>query len=76
MRKYDAEMSKRLQEELFKLADNVPETALKIGCNPQSVYNWLNLGALPSSYYFHSFHRAGMDVMYIITGERGTNTHV
>ena len=70
MRKVDPEMRKRLVEELWKLDGTYAEIAERIGCNKTTIGLWINSDCMPSAYHFANFHRAGMDVIYILTGER------
>jgi hypothetical protein len=63
-------MHDRLVEELWKIGDTQQEIAEKIGCHPQTIGPWLRLDYMPSGYHFANFHRAGMDIIYILTGER------
>lgn len=70
MRKTDPKMHDRLCEELWNLGNTQAEMAAKIGCNPATIYQWLTNGYTPSAYHFANFHRAGMDIIYILTGER------
>jgi hypothetical protein len=63
-------MHNRLVEELWKLGDNHREIAAKIGCHPGTIYAWIGHDYIPSAYHFANFHHAGMDIIYILTGER------
>lgn len=70
MRTVDPKMHDRLLEELWKLGDTYGEIAGKIGCHYQTVSKWVSQVYIPSAYHFANFHRAGMDIIYILTGER------
>lgn len=70
MRKKDPAMHKRLCEEIYKLGESNKIAAEKLNCDPSLVGEWLRYGYMPSVYYFANFHRAGCDVIYILTGER------
>ena len=70
MRKVDPLMHDRLVEELWKLGDTNKEISEKIGCFHQTVGTWVNQAYMPSAHHFANFHRAGMDIIYILTGER------
>ena len=70
MRRVDPNMHDRVVEELWKLGDTNVIIAEKLGCNYQTVTQWLNQTYIPSAYHFANFHRAGMDIIYILTGER------
>jgi hypothetical protein len=70
MRNRDMGMHKRLCEEIYKLGDSNAEVAKKLHCHPNTVGQWLTHEHIPSVYFFKNFHEAGMDIMYIITGER------
>ena len=70
MRKADPKMHDRLLEELWKLGNSNREIGEKIGCHQNTIGQWVNNGYTPSAYHFANFHRAGMDVIYILTGER------
>jgi transposase len=70
MRKSDPYISQRLCEELWKLGNTNAEIAAKVGCHETTIYQWITNGYTPSGYHFANFHRAGMDIIYILTGER------
>ena len=70
MRKTDPKMHERLLEEMWKLGNSYREISEKIGCHQATVTQWVNNGYTPSAYHFGNFHRAGMDIIYILTGER------
>lgn len=70
MRKIDPLMHGRLCEELWKLGNSYVEIAAKIGCHYTTIYQWITNDYIPSGYHFANFHRAGMDIIYILTGER------
>lgn len=70
MRRVDPEMHSRLAEELWKLGNTHKEIAEKIGCHQCTIYSWLTDSYIPSAYHFANFHKAGMDIIYILTGER------
>lgn len=70
MRKVDPLMHDRLCEELWKLGDSHREISEKIGCHQKTIYAWITQGYIPSGHHFANFHRVGMDIIYILTGER------
>lgn len=70
MRKNDPGMHKRLCDELFRLGGSNAEVAEKLGCHPNTVNQWLTHEHIPSAYFFARFHQAGMNIIYILTGER------
>lgn len=70
MRKGDPKIQERLCEELWGLGGTYAEMARKIGCHQNTIGMWVNRECLPSAYHFANFHRAGMDIIYILTGER------
>lgn len=70
MRRVDPEMHERLVQELWMVGPTYREIAEKIGCNQATVYQWITNSYMPSAYHFANFHRAGMDIIYILTGER------
>ena len=70
MRKIDLKMHDRLVEELWKLGDTNKKIAEKIGCHDRTIAAWVSKDYIPSGYHFANFHRAGMDIIYILTGER------
>ena len=70
MRRVDPAMHDRLVEELWKQGKTNREIANKIGCRPETVGSWVNQEFIPSAHHFANFHRAGMDIIYILTGER------
>lgn len=72
MRITDYNMRIRAAEELRKLGRNHYVIAEKIGCSPQLVKYWLELGGLPSAHYLKRLHELGCDIIYIIVGD----THV
>lgn len=70
MRKVDPKMHDRLVEELWKVGNTYKEIANKIGCHDRTIYSWITQDYIPSAYHFANFYRAGMDIIYILTGER------
>ena len=70
MRKQDPKLRERLLEELWKLGNTYREIAEKIGWHQNTIGQWVNQDYTPSAYHFTNFHRAGMDIIYILTGER------
>lgn len=70
MRKQDPGIHDRLLEELWKLGGSYREIGEKIGCHQNTIGQWVNHDYTPSAYHFANFHRAGMDIIYILTGER------
>lgn len=70
MRKGDPDISNRLREELWKLGGTYAEMAEKIGCHQNTIGQWVNKDYIPSAHHFAHFHRVGMDIIYILTGER------
>ena len=69
MRRVDPQMHERLCQELWKLGDTNDEIAAKVGCGKSTIYQWVTHQYIPSGYHFANFHRAGMDIIYILTGE-------
>ena len=72
-RHYDYDISERLIEELYKLGRTSREIAERTGCSSHLVWNYLN-GSIPSVVMMKQLHKAGCDIMYIITGE-ANSTH-
>lgn len=69
-RHYDPTIHDRLVEELWKLGETNKEISEKIGCHYNTIGQWINKDFIPSTHHFANFHRAGMDIIYILTGER------
>lgn len=64
-------MHERLVEELWRIGDGSPtKIANLIDCDRQCVFRWLSLGALPTLPNFQALVNAGVDAMYVLTGER------
>lgn len=70
MKHKDLTMCGRVAEEIYKLGDTNRGAARKIGCDHHAISDWLSGRAVPSAYYLKAMHEAGMDVIYILTGER------
>lgn len=68
--KRDPGLHTRLCEEIYKLGDSNSVVGKKLHCHPNTVGQWLTNEHTPSAYFFKDFHNAGMDIMYILTGER------
>lgn len=68
--KRDLGLHKRLCDELFRLGGSNAEVAKKLHCHPNTVNQWLTNEHTPSAHFFKNFHDAGMDIIYILTGER------
>lgn len=68
MRNYDYDISQRVIEELLKLGSTAQEIAPKVKCTPQLVWHYLN-GGIPGTIIMKRLHKAGCDILYIITGE-------
>lgn len=67
-RHYDYDISERLIEELYRLGDSPKEIAARTGCSYNLVWNYLD-GSIPSVVMMKRLHKAGCDILYIITGE-------
>ena len=70
MAKFDFDMYDRLIEEISRISKNQSELARKIGASRNLVYVWLNNYTIPSPYYLARLYEQGMDVIYVLTGER------
>lgn len=69
----DPAMGERLIEEILRSKYDRTELANELGCHPDTINYWLYGGGIPHAYYLAAFHRAGFDVIYILTGERTRN---
>ena len=67
--KRDSEMHKRLCDEIYRLGGSNSEVGKKLHCHPNTVHQWLTHEHIPSAYFFKNFYEAGMDIIYILTGE-------
>ena len=72
MQRRDPDLHKRLCDEIYRLGGSNSEVAKKLNCHPNTVNQWLTNEHTPSAYFFKDFHNAGMDIMYILIGERST----
>jgi transcriptional regulator with XRE-family HTH domain len=70
MKLKDSIMVERLCEELYSLSGTHREIARRIGCDRHSVTAWINGLSLPSAYHLKGMYLAGIDVIYILTGQR------
>ena len=70
MKRKDSIMTERVAEEIYKFGLNNTEMARKLGCHRNAVVDWLTGRSIPSAFHLNSMHLAGMDVIYILTGER------
>lgn len=61
---------KRLAEELFKLPYKNVEIGYKIDCDPSNVSKWEFGRHLPGLYHLAGLYEIGVDVIYVLTGER------
>ena len=68
--KIDYDMTPRFQEEFYRTGLSNTELSAKIGCDGSNISRWLAGGSIPNPYYLARFHKAGLDVIYILTGER------
>ena len=70
MQKYDRRMNIRLMEEVNRI--NIPDTELvrKLGANPLLLHHWRNENGIPNSYYLAKLYNLGVDIIYILVGER------
>jgi transcriptional regulator with XRE-family HTH domain len=66
----DPIMNARLLEELYKLDGTHRDIARKIGCSRKTLETWMYEGNAPSAYHLKGIHEVGLDVIYILTGER------
>lgn len=71
MRIKDEGISVRTAEELLKLGDTPHDIAKIIKCPSNQVKHWLDCEYDPSAYYLKRFYEVGLDIIYILTGNRG-----
>jgi hypothetical protein len=60
----------RFKEESRKLGKTRKEIAVALKCDTSVVGSWVHAKNLPSAYYLSVMHDAGLDIIYILTGER------
>ena len=70
MRKTDLAMRERIVMELRRIGSNHVLIADQHGLRPTQVRLWLDGDATPSAGSLRKLHYAGLDVLYILTGER------
>lgn len=70
MREIDLAMRERTAQELRKLGGNHIVIAERANLQSNQVQLWLNGDATPSAGSLRKLHYAGLDVLYILTGER------
>ena len=70
MTKIDPSMSTRLAEEFYRMNVDMAFLTRKIGCHNSLISAWVNGRYIPNAFYLAQLHRAGFDVIYILTGER------
>lgn len=70
MKLKDPVMVERLCEELYSLPGSNHEIAKKIGCGPRIISDWTAGRFIPSAYHLKGMYEAGLDVIYILTGQR------
>ena len=64
------EFAERFREESRKLGETPAEIARKLECSPRMVRFWLNGKHLPGGFYLGAFHESGLDIIYLLVGER------
>ena len=64
------EISDRLREELTKISPNMRELSRIFSCDYKVVQYWFSARSVPSPYYLTAMYWAGVDIIYILTGER------
>jgi hypothetical protein len=62
--------AERFQEESHKLGKTPAEIARTLECSPRLVRAWLEGKHLPGGFYFSEFYDCGLDIVYLLTGER------
>lgn len=70
MKRKDSIMVERLCEELYTLPGTNRAIARKIGCCPRAISDWTAGNCIPSAYHLKGMYEAGLDVIYILTGQR------
>lgn len=70
MRKNNADHYRRVQEELRKLSNSPAELARTLRIDSESARRWLSGESLPSLGGLEIMHRAGLDILYVVTGTR------
>lgn len=70
MKHKDPIMCERVSEEIYKLGDTNRGAARKIGCDHHAISDWLAGRSIPSAYHLKGMYEAGLDVIYILTGQR------
>lgn len=70
MAKFDFDMYDRMVEEINRIGENQSDLARKIGAHRNLVHSWTNDFTMPSLYYLARLYKQGMDVIYVLTGER------
>lgn len=60
----------RVHDELLRLSDSPAELGRRLGVGSECARRWLAGESLPSLVYLNILHNAGLDIMYIVTGER------
>jgi transcriptional regulator with XRE-family HTH domain len=73
MKHTDPAVFPRLAEEIFRTGLGNTELAKLLGCNLNTIAYWLAGGGTPQAYYLAKMHKIGLDVIYILTGERTRN---
>ena len=72
----DPMMAPRLAEELLRTGLRNVDLAKALGCTPHTITYWLAGGGTPQAYYLAKMYKIGMDVIYILTGERTRNDKI
>jgi hypothetical protein len=62
-----------MAEELFKLPYKNVDIAHEIDCDPSNIAKWESGRHLPGLYHFAGLCEIGVDVIYVLTGERRNN---
>lgn len=70
MANFDFDMYDRMVEEINRIGKNQSDLARKIGAHRNLVHSWLHDFTMPSPYYLARLYEQGMDVIYVLTGER------
>ena len=68
--RFDFDMHDRLVEEIFRITDNYADLSRKIGAHTNVVKNWVNQPIMPSAWYLARLYRQGVDILYVLVGER------
>lgn len=70
MARADESLYLRTQEELLALGIGPAEIARRIGCSTCMASQWMKGDYLPGTVHMGGLHTLGVDVLYILTGQR------